>query len=61
MDAAARGAFLSPTLPATTALVEKMVSNQSWNKECLQTHKRGEGMHQHKEVDMLSMSVFDHL
>jgi hypothetical protein len=35
MDAAARGVFLSLslTLPATTALVEKMVSNQSWNKE----------------------------
>jgi hypothetical protein len=27
MDAAARGAFLSLTLPASTALVEKMASN----------------------------------
>jgi hypothetical protein len=33
IDAAAGGAFLSLTLPAATALVEKMASNQGWNKE----------------------------
>ena len=53
MDAAAGGAFLSLTIPAVTALVEKMASNQGWNEECVQTHKRGGGMHQLKEVDML--------
>ena len=57
MDVAAGGAFLSLTIPATTALVEKMTSNQGWNKECLQTHKRGGGMHQLKEVDMLSTKM----
>ena len=34
-----------------------MASNQGWNEECLQTHKRGEGMHQLKEVDMLSAKM----
>ena len=57
MDAVARGAFLSLTIPATTALVEKMASNQGWNEEHLQTHKRGGGMHQLKEVDMLSTKM----
>ena len=54
IDAATRGAFMSLTIPAATALVEKMVSNQGWNKECLQTCKRGGGIHELKEVDMLS-------
>jgi hypothetical protein len=53
MDVAAGGAFLSLTLRDTTALVEKMSSNQSWNKEHVQPHKRGGGMHQLKEVDMM--------
>jgi hypothetical protein len=57
MDAAAGGAFLSLTIPGATALVEKMASNQGWNEECLQTRKRGGGMHQHKEVDMLSAKM----
>ena len=57
MDAAARGAFLSLTLQATTTLVEKMASNKGWNEERLQTRKRGEGMHQLKEVDMLSTKM----
>ena len=35
MDAAARGEFLSLTISATTALVEKMASNQGWNEECV--------------------------
>ena len=35
MDAAAGGAFLSLTLPAAIALVEKMASNQGWNEEHL--------------------------
>jgi len=35
MDAATRGAFLSLTIPAATALVEKMASNQGYNEEHL--------------------------
>ena len=53
MDAAARGAFLSLIVSVVIALVEKMASNQGWNEERLQTHKRGGGMHQLKEIDML--------
>ena len=56
MDAAAGGAFLSLTL-VTTTLVEKMASNQGWNEERVQTRKRGGGMHQLKEVDMLSTKM----
>jgi hypothetical protein len=56
MDAAARGAFLSLTLPAATTLIEKMASNQGWNEERVQPCKRG-GMHQLKEVDMLSTKM----
>jgi hypothetical protein len=33
MDAAIGGAFLSLTLLATIALVEKMASKQGWNEE----------------------------
>jgi hypothetical protein len=57
MDAAAGGAFLSLTIPQATALVEKMASNQGWNEERTQTRKRGGGMHQLKEVDMLSAKL----
>jgi hypothetical protein len=57
MDVAARGAFLSLTIPAAIALVEKIASNQGWNEERLQTHKRGGGMHQLKEADMLSAKM----
>jgi hypothetical protein len=57
MDAAAGGAFLSLTIDQATALVEKMTSNQGWNEERTQTHKRGRGMHQLKEVDMLSAKM----
>ena len=45
IDAAAGGAFLSLTITQATALVEKMASNQGWNKERLQTRKKGGGMH----------------
>ena len=57
-DAAVGGAFLSLTIAQATSLVEKMVSNQGWNEECLQTCKRGGGMHQLKEVDMLSIKMY---
>jgi hypothetical protein len=45
--------FLSFTINQDTTLVEKMASNQGWNEERTQTRKRGGGMHQLKEVDML--------
>ena len=57
MDAVAGGAFLSLTILGATALIEKMASNQGWNEERLQTCKRGGGMHQLKEVDMLSAKM----
>jgi hypothetical protein len=56
LDAAARGAFLSLNLRDAKALVENMASNESWNEEKAPTHKRG-GMHQLKEVDMLSVKM----
>ena len=34
-----------------------MASNQGWNEERIQTHKRWGGMHQLKEVDMLSAKM----
>ena len=34
-----------------------MAYNQGWNEECLQTRKRGGGMHQLKEVDMMSVMM----
>jgi hypothetical protein len=34
-----------------------MASNQGWSKERTQTCKRGGGMHQLKEVDMLSTKM----
>jgi hypothetical protein len=54
MDAATGGAFLSLTIAQAIALVKKRASNQGWSEERTQTHKRGGGMHQLKEVDMLS-------
>jgi hypothetical protein len=39
MDAAVRGAFLSLNLADATSLVEKVVSNQSWNEERVQPCK----------------------
>ena len=57
MDVTAGGAFLSLTITQATTLVEKMASNQGWNEEHLQTHKRGGGMLQLKEVDMLSAKM----
>ena len=57
VDAAAGGAFLSLTITQATALMEKMVFNQGWNEERLQTHERGGGMHQLKEIDMLSAKM----
>jgi hypothetical protein len=57
MDAAVGGAILSLTISQATALVEKMASNQGWSEERTQGRKRGGGMHQLKEVDMLSAKM----
>jgi hypothetical protein len=57
MDAAARGVFLSLTIIAATTLVEKMAFNQRWNEKHVQPHKRGGGIYQLKEVDMLSVKM----
>jgi hypothetical protein len=48
---------LSLNLTDATSLVEKMASNQSWNEERVQPQKKGGGMHQLKEVDMLTIKV----
>jgi hypothetical protein len=56
MDATAGGAFLSLTLTQATNHVEKMASNQAWNKES-QPHKKEREMHQLKEVNMLSAKM----
>jgi hypothetical protein len=37
IDAAAGGAFFSLIVKGATALIEKMVSNQGWNEDKLQT------------------------
>jgi hypothetical protein len=47
---------LSLTICEATTLVEKIASNQGWNEEHTQSRKRG-GMHQVKEVDMLSAKM----
>jgi hypothetical protein len=56
MDATARGVFVPLTLTQATNLVEKMVPNQAWNEEC-QPCKKERGMHQLKEVYMLSTKM----
>jgi hypothetical protein len=57
MDAVAGGGFLSLTIAQAIALVKKMASNQGWSEERTQTRKRGGGMHQLKEVDILSAKM----
>ena len=52
LDAAAGGAYLDLTIAEAKALIEKIVSNQGWNKECSQPRTKG-GMHNIKETDML--------
>ena len=53
LDTAARGAFLSLTIDGATALINKMVSNQSKGEE----RKTQKGMHIVKETDMLSIKI----
>jgi hypothetical protein len=51
VDAAVGGAFFSLTVNGATTLIEKMVSNQGWSEERLQTQQYG--MHTEEETDML--------
>jgi hypothetical protein len=53
IDAAAGGAFIFLTIDGATALIENMVSNQSWGEE----RKTQKGMHTIKEADMLSAKM----
>ena len=48
INAATGGAFPSPTIDEAMALINKMVSNQSWGEE----RKSQKGMHTVKETDM---------
>jgi hypothetical protein len=52
IDVAAGGTFLFLTIDGPTALIEKMVSNQSWGEE--RSNKQQKGMHTMKEADMLA-------
>ena len=53
LDATAGGAFLSLTIDGAMALINKMVSNQSWGEE----RKSQKGMHTVKETDMLAAKI----
>ena len=53
VDAAAGGAFLSLTIDGATALIEKMVANQSWVEE----QKQQKGIHIVKETDMVATKI----
>jgi len=52
LDATIGGAFLQHNVKEAKDLIEKMITNQGWNVECLQPKKRG--VHALNEVDMLS-------
>ena len=53
LDAAAGGAFLSLTIDGAMALINKMVSNQSWGEE----RKTQKDMHTVKERNMLGVKI----
>ena len=55
IDATSGGAFLYLTIDGATALIEKMVSNQSWWEE--RSNKQQKGMHTMKEMDMLATKM----
>jgi hypothetical protein len=55
IDAAARGSFFTLSIEEARKLIEKMVSNQSWDDECTPSHTRK--AHQLKEVDMLTAKI----
>ena len=53
VDAAVGGSFLSLTIDGATALIKKMVANQSYGEE----RKQQKGMHTMKEADMLATKM----
>ena len=53
VDAAAGGAFLSLTINEATALIEKMVANQSWGEG----RKTQKGSQSAKEADVLAAKI----
>ena len=55
VDTAAGGAFFSLTPERATSLIEKMVSNQDWSDDRLQSRQRR--MHSVKEADMLAAKI----
>ena len=55
IDAATGGAFISLAVSGATTLIEKMVSNQGWSEDRLQTQE--DGMHTAKETDMLAKKL----
>ena len=55
VDDAAGGAFFSLTPERATSLIEKMVSNQDWSDDRLQSRQRG--MHSVKKADMLAAKI----
>jgi hypothetical protein len=55
VDAATGGAFFLLTTEKATALIKKMVSNQGWGDDRLQS--RQHGMHTMKEMDMLAAKI----
>ena len=55
IDATTGGAFFSHIVSRATALIEKMVSNQGWSEDRLQTQE--DGMHTAKETDMLAKKL----
>ena len=55
IDAAAGGAFVSLTVNGATTLNEKMVSNQGWSEDKLQTQE--DSMHTIEETDMLATKL----
>jgi hypothetical protein len=58
IDAATGGSFFALNIEEARKLIEKMVSNQSWDEEHTQTYTRK--VHQLEEVDMLTAKI-DHL
>jgi hypothetical protein len=55
LDAAASGAFFSLSVVDAKTLIEKMVPNQGWSDDRLQSLKRG--MHFVKKIDMLAAKI----
>ena len=55
VNAVAGGAFFWLTRERAKSLVEKMVSNQGWSDDRVQS--RQQGMHSVKEADMLAAKI----